>query len=197
MNRISRLNLLAGAAVAALAVPCGAFATDVTPAVSEAPADTQEIVVTANKREERLLDVAQSVTAITGDTLQLQQAVHFEDYVTRIPGFNLVSSQAGESRLVLDGINAGGVSSTIGTYVDETPYGSVTGLANGAVLAPTSTPSTSTASRSCAALKARFMAPAASAACSSSSPTRPIRPTFPASWKWTGRIRTPVRCPDR
>jgi iron complex outermembrane receptor protein len=96
----------------------------------------EEVVVTANKRAENLIDVAQSVSVVTGAALDLQQAVHFEDYVTRIPGYNLVSAQAGESRLVIDGINTGGVSSTIGTYVDETPFGSVTGLANGAVLAP-------------------------------------------------------------
>ena len=56
--------------------------------------------------------------------------------MTRVPGMNLVSATPGRSRLVLRGLNAGGVSATIGTYVDETPYGSVTGLANGAVLAP-------------------------------------------------------------
>jgi outer membrane receptor protein involved in Fe transport len=37
---------------------------------------------------------------------------------------------------VLRGINTGGVGATVATYVDETPYGSATSLANGAVLAP-------------------------------------------------------------
>jgi iron complex outermembrane receptor protein len=95
-----------------------------------------EVVVTANKRAEKLKDVAQEVTSISGNALALQQAAHFEDYVTLVPGFNLVSAQAGQSRLVLDGVNAGGDSATVATYVDETPYGSATGLANGGVLAP-------------------------------------------------------------
>jgi len=95
-----------------------------------------EVVVTANKRAEKLKDVAQEVTSISGSALALQQAAHFEDYVTLVPGFNLVSAQEGQSRLVLDGVNAGGDSATVATYVDETPYGSATGLANGGVLAP-------------------------------------------------------------
>lgn len=133
MNAVTKLGLLAGAALVALLVPAASYAGD---AASGASATVQEVIVTAEKREQNLRDVPQSVTAISGDTLQLQRAVTFEDYVTRVPGMNLVSAQPGSSRLVLRGINAGGVSATIGTYVDETPYGSVTGLANGAVLAP-------------------------------------------------------------
>ena len=36
---------------------------------------------------------------------------------------------------MLRGVNTGGVSSTVAVYVDETPFGSSTGLVNGAVLA--------------------------------------------------------------
>ncbi|HEX4713212.1 TonB-dependent receptor [Phenylobacterium sp.] len=135
MNAGAKLSLLAGAAFAALALPVASSAADTTPASANG-ATVQEVIVTAEKREENLRDVPQSVTAISGDALDARRAVTFEDYVTTVPGMNLISSQPGASRLVLRGINAGGVSATIGTYVDETPYGSVTGLANGAVLAP-------------------------------------------------------------
>src|SRR5262249_58858446 len=96
---------------------------------------TEEIVVTAQKREELLRDVPQSVSAITGDTLQRVQANDFSDYVGRIPGMVQTSSQAGETRLTLRGLDTSGVASTIGTYIDETPFGSSTALANGAILA--------------------------------------------------------------
>ncbi|MEO8115972.1 MAG: TonB-dependent receptor, partial [Phenylobacterium sp.] len=129
MTAVTKLSLLAGAAFAALAIPVASYAAD-------AASTVQEVVVTAQKREENLRDVPQSVTAISGETLELRRAVTFEDYVTSVPGMALISSQPGSARLVLRGINAGGVSATIGTYVDETPYGSVTGLSNGAVLAP-------------------------------------------------------------
>ncbi len=132
MNAISKHHLLAGAAFAALLLPGTTYAA----AAATGAATVQEVIVTADKREENLRDVPQSVTSISGDALQLLRATSFEDYVTRVPGMNLVSAQAGSNRLVLRGINAGGVSATIGTYVDETPYGSVTGLSNGAVLAP-------------------------------------------------------------
>jgi len=129
MNAVTKLSLLAGAAFAGLALPVASYA-------AAAPATVQELVVTAEKRESNLRDVPQSVTAISGDSLDVKRAVTFEDYVTTVPGMNLISAQPGANRLVLRGINAGGVSATIGTYVDETPYGSVTGLSNGAVLAP-------------------------------------------------------------
>jgi len=132
LNVAKRLNLLAGAAAAAFILPVGSHALAAAPA---APV-VQEVIVTANKRTEKLHDVAQEVTAVSGAQLDLQQAAHFEDYVTLVPGFNLVSAQAGQSRLVLDGVNAGGDSATVASYVDETPYGSATGLANGGVLAP-------------------------------------------------------------
>lgn len=134
MNAVTKLNLLAGAAFAALALPVASHAADAAPAAKGAT--VQELIVTAQKREESLLDIPQSVTAISGDALSLKRASTFEDYVTSVPGMNLVAQQPGSTRLVLRGLNTGGVSATIGTYVDETPYGSVTGLANGGVLAP-------------------------------------------------------------
>jgi outer membrane receptor protein involved in Fe transport len=130
MTMVSKLSLLAGAAFAALSLPVLAYAAD-----AGAPT-VQELVVTADKREQNLRDVPQSVTALSGDRLDVLRAVSFQDYVNRVPGMALVASQPGSNRLVLRGINAGGVSATIGTYVDETPYGSVTGLANGAIHAP-------------------------------------------------------------
>ena len=44
-------------------------------------------------------------------------------------------SNPGEGRLILRGLNTGGVASTVAVYMDETPFGSSTGLVNGAVLA--------------------------------------------------------------
>ena len=132
MTSVLKQSLLAGV-FGAIAVPVlshAAFA-------AEAPAATaSELVVTAEKREQNLRDVPQSVTALGGQKLEEMRLATFEDYIATVPGMNLIQGQPGQGRLVLRGINAGGVSATIGTYVDETPYGSVTGLANGAVLAP-------------------------------------------------------------
>lgn len=103
---------------------------------AQAEGNQADIVITAQKRTERVLDVPQSVSVISGDSLEKTHAQRLSDYVTRIPSANIVESQPGNSRIVLRGINAGGVGATVATYVDETPFGSATGLANGAVLAP-------------------------------------------------------------
>ena len=96
--------------------------------------DDRVIVVTAQKREQLLIDVPQSITAVGGSTLERQQATNFQDYLKLVPGLQLNQSTAGQGRLVLRGINTGGVASTVGVYMDETTFGSSSGLVNGAIL---------------------------------------------------------------
>ena len=95
----------------------------------------EDVVVTAQKREQSLIDVPQSVTVVSGADLENQQANSIADYLKLVPGLQLNQSTLGSGRIVLRGINTGGVASTVATYVDETPFGSSTGLANGAILA--------------------------------------------------------------
>jgi outer membrane receptor protein involved in Fe transport len=94
-----------------------------------------EIVVTAQKRSQTLIDVPQSVSVVSGTTLEQQGATNFADYLKNVPSLQLVQGTPGQGRLVLRGINTGGVASTVAVYVDETPFGSSTGLANGSELA--------------------------------------------------------------
>lgn len=137
----SRHALLASVAIVGLALGSAANAQvqeqQAPPQEDQSATDQEnaEIVITAQKREERILDIPQSVTVIGGDTLERQHAVTFSDYLAQVPGLSLEQSQPGQGRLVLRGVNTGGVSSTVAVYVDETPFGSSTGLVNGAVLA--------------------------------------------------------------
>jgi outer membrane receptor protein involved in Fe transport len=94
----------------------------------------RDIVVTATKREERLIDVPMSISAISGETLDQQHIQNFADLAARVPGFNIRSDQPGNTRLVLRGLNTGSINSTTAVYVDETAYGSSTSQANGATL---------------------------------------------------------------
>lgn len=96
----------------------------------------EEVVVTANKRAEKLQDVPMSVSAVTGDTLQTLNATSFADLVSLIPSMASSASDPGHTRLILRGINTNGIGATLGTYIDETPFGSSTSLANGAVTTP-------------------------------------------------------------
>lgn len=95
----------------------------------------EEVIVTAQKRAEALIDVPQSVSVVGGDVLERQQASSFEDYLKLVPGLQLSQSTPGVGRLVMRGINTGGVASTVAVYVDESPFGSSSGLVNGAILA--------------------------------------------------------------
>ena len=98
-------------------------------------ADPQEIVVTAQRREQALVKVPQSISVIGGETLERQQARSFLDYAQLVPGFTVTQDNPGETRLILRGVNTGGVGSTVATYVDDTPFGASGSLSNGAILA--------------------------------------------------------------
>jgi outer membrane receptor protein involved in Fe transport len=134
-----RAQLLVSAALLGFVAASPAFAqTGQKPATKQAPAangDSQAIIVTASKRPQVLIDVPQSITVVSGATLENQQATNFQDYLKLVPGLQLDQSNPGEGRLILRGLNTGGVASTVAVYLDETPFGSSTGLVNGGVLA--------------------------------------------------------------
>jgi iron complex outermembrane receptor protein len=94
-----------------------------------------EVIVTAQKRSEALIDVPLSISVVGGDTLERQQAANFQDYLKLVPGLQLTQDTPGNGRLVMRGVNTGSVAATVAVYVDETPFGSSTGLVNGGVLA--------------------------------------------------------------
>ncbi len=96
--------------------------------------NSEAIVVTAQKRPQVLLDVPSSVTVVSGDTLDRQQAKSFQDYLSLVPGLSINGSTEGVNRITLRGANTGGVASTVAIFMDDVPFGSSTGLANGAIL---------------------------------------------------------------
>ncbi|MBT2135367.1 TonB-dependent receptor [Croceibacterium sp. LX-88] len=131
---MKKSGLLIGSAVLALAT--GLAATHASAQDTAAVANEGEtILVTAQKRSQELIEVPQSVTVVSGSTLEEQHADSFSDYLKLVPGLQLDQSRPGQGRLILRGVNTEGVASTIGIYMDETPFGSSSGLVNGAVLA--------------------------------------------------------------
>jgi iron complex outermembrane receptor protein len=92
------------------------------------------IVVTAEKRDEKIKDVPMSITALGGNALDNLQYRSFSDYAAMVPGLSLTSSQPGLTTLTLRGQNAGGVGSTVAVYLDESPFGSSSALLNGSIL---------------------------------------------------------------
>ena len=144
MNRMryrGQAALLCSAALLSLTIAAPAAAQAASQPEQQPPpseigsVDTDEaIIVTAQKRAQVLLDVPQSVTVIGGETLERQQATNFQDYLSLIPGFSLTGDTPGETRITLRGTNTGGVASTVAIFMDEVPFGSSTGLANGSIL---------------------------------------------------------------
>ena len=143
INRIdfgSRAAFLSTAALFAFAISAPAAAQvqqQPSPPRDQDVADdnSEAIVITAQKREEAILEIPQSVSVVGGDTLERQQATSIQDFANLVPGLSLNESNPGQTRIVLRGINTGGVGATVGVYVDETPFGSSSGLVNGAALA--------------------------------------------------------------
>ncbi|KRB82238.1 TonB-dependent receptor [Sphingomonas sp. Root710] len=94
-----------------------------------------DIIVTAQKREQTLQEIPQSISVVGAAQLEQQQATSFIDYAALVPGLSLQQANPGQARVVLRGINTGGASPTAAVYVDDTPFGPSTGQSNGAVLA--------------------------------------------------------------
>ncbi len=120
--------LFGGAAAAQQASP------DAAPPERET-AQVGDIIVTAQKREQLLSDVPQSMSVLGGEALEQRQARTIADYAALVPGLSFESGNPGSTRVVLRGINAGGASPTVAVYLDDTPFGSSTGQTNGATLA--------------------------------------------------------------
>jgi len=103
----------------------------------------EEVVVTAQKREERLQDVPVPVTAISADTLSENNQVRLQDYYQSVPGLSLASDglRPGAATIAIRGITTGGYGNpTVGITVDDVPYGSST-LQGGGIYAPDIDPS--------------------------------------------------------
>ena len=146
---LSRKSLLVSTAFIAFAFPGTALAQDEAAATAVATAATsqdapaaeriagegEEIVVTASKRTQLLIEVPQSISVVSGSQLEAQNASGIADYLKLVPGLQLNQSTPGQGRLIVRGVNSGGVASTVGVYMDETPFGSSRGLVNGAALA--------------------------------------------------------------
>jgi iron complex outermembrane receptor protein len=96
----------------------------------------EEIVVTAQKREERLQEVPVPVTSISADSLISSDQVRLQDYYTRIPGLSVTAGEGGSfgglPKLTIRGITTGGFSNpTVGIIVDDVPFGSSTNSGGG------------------------------------------------------------------
>ena len=137
MGCTSSALLIASRVAAQTSTPPNAQ-TDAPVAGAAAPdGELQEIVVTAQKRTERLRDVPMSITAASGDDLLEHGISNPNDLGKIVPGFTFAQSDNGLPIYFIRGIGffttALGVSPAVTVYTDQVPL-PYTGMARGATL---------------------------------------------------------------
>ena len=123
-TRALRLLSVTSASVAAT---LGAQPVHAQQATEQSAGSLEEIVVTAQKREESLQKVPISIAVLGGQALDKQTAGGTLEALTWVPGISQSTSDAGgmtqvSIRGVSPAVPFGGGSSTIGYYVDSIPF---------------------------------------------------------------------------
>ena len=123
-----RKLLTVSSAVVMILAAAAAGAQDAT------PSDLGPVYVTAQKRVQPLSEIPMSISVLGGDELEREHVDNFQDLTALVPGLSINTNTRGVSRITLRGVNTGGVASTVGVYTNDVPFGSSSGLANGAIL---------------------------------------------------------------
>jgi outer membrane receptor protein involved in Fe transport len=94
------------------------------PAVAQTAPDSmlEEIVVTAQRRVERLQDVPAAITALSGDALSRQHLLGNADLARQVPSLSFTVQGPGESTLAIRGLGTSyGLAPAVSYYINETP----------------------------------------------------------------------------
>ena len=135
-------RILAGSGLSAERTPTGALVihaskADASQTDASAPGQVSEVIVTADKRSEKLSSVGEGISAVTSQQLERLNANNVEDYLSFVPGVAFTSfGRPGQNQITIRGIAALGLGSAISTYVDEIPVGSASNEAQGSSYTP-------------------------------------------------------------
>lgn len=86
--------------------------------------ELEEVVVTAQRRRQKLLDVPIAVTAISAGDIAARGISSLQDMQYAVPGLTIAETGPGQERIQIDGIGSKGGSTgapTVGEYLDEMP----------------------------------------------------------------------------
>jgi len=87
----------------------------------------EEVLVTAQKKDERLQDVPVPMTAIDAQSLTSNNQFHLQDYYASVPGLTLAQDSRGAPSISIRGVTTGVVvTSTTGITIDDVPFGAST-----------------------------------------------------------------------
>jgi len=104
----------------------------------------EEVIVSAQKRDERLQDVPLSVTVLNAETLAENGQNRLVDYFATVPGLSLNSgpSGGGTQYVTIRGISTGSAqNATVAVVVDDAPAASSSALTFGSITVPDIDPS--------------------------------------------------------
>ena len=112
-----------------LSTACGSCLSGVAWGQGSERSEVEEIVVTARKRGEQLLqELPESITALTADAMQKHGISQFGDYARLIPSMSFVDQGPGQTKVVLRGISTGftrldsvSEGETAGLYLNDIP----------------------------------------------------------------------------
>lgn len=98
-----------------------------SPDSGESLSKADEIIVTAQKREERLKDVPISISVLGGKALDQSTYHSMEEVLQTVPGVAYVPANSNSMNLSIRGVGAQSTalsgSSTVGYYIDTIPFG--------------------------------------------------------------------------
>ena len=109
------------------AVLAGSAIVVAAPAQAQDEGALEEIVVTAQKREQSLQDVPVSVQVLGSQQLEELNLQNFADYIEFLPGVSYISARPGVAQVYMRGISSGGDGNhsaslpSVGVYLDEQP----------------------------------------------------------------------------
>jgi outer membrane receptor protein involved in Fe transport len=101
----------------------------------EGDSQLEQVVVTAQKKTERLSEVPIPVTALGGPALADQNHFRLQDYAGQIPGFTATSNDSASGPVIaIRGIAPASFGNpTVGVMVDDVPFGSAVAFGGGFV----------------------------------------------------------------
>lgn len=102
----------------------------------------QEVIVTAQKRLERLQDVPVPLTALDSAAMEQQGKSRLEDYFASVPGLAFNAQGVGHQSIAIRGLATATIANpTVAVSIDDVPFGSSTFMGRGSESYPNIDPS--------------------------------------------------------